>query len=147
MGGPVTAAQVQAASTASAGRGQLSVDDLRVFLNNLLLVRADESGYESDSTRNGSESPRGSIRSARCGASRPAVSRSPSNTSSVVEDDVFLEAPSRELATLTPAAEDTGSGALFARKRGIRRGDVKTLGILANRKPGQGPSQGVACDR
>ncbi|KAJ1526387.1 hypothetical protein ONE63_009529 [Megalurothrips usitatus] len=86
---------------------QLSVDDLCVFLNNLLLVKSDESGYESDSTRNGSESPRGSIR--------------------------------------ILGGDDDGDGegsALFARKRGIRRGDVKTLGILANRR-----SQALACDR
>nr|CAD7430879.1 unnamed protein product [Timema monikensis] len=40
----------------------LSVNELCLFLNNLLL-RADESGYESDSTRAGSDSPRGSIKS------------------------------------------------------------------------------------
>ncbi|KAJ1526301.1 hypothetical protein ONE63_009452 [Megalurothrips usitatus] len=129
---------------------QLSVDDLCVFLNNLLLVKSDESGYESDSTRNGSESPRGSIRSA---AARPrtAVSRSASNTSSVVEDDVFEVAAAAASTPCGPrfcrilGGDDDGDGegsALFARKRGIRRGDVKTLGILANRR-----SQALACDR
>ncbi|KAK3909227.1 PDZ domain-containing protein 2 [Frankliniella fusca] len=146
---------------ASAGSGppvQLTVDDLCVFLNNLLLVKSDESGYESDSTRNGSESPRGSIRSASATAAgaeafprpRPAVSRSASNTSSVVEDDVFLEAGIDHLAVERSPSSDCGeegsggvcsSSALFARKRGIRRGDVKTLGILANRRTS------MACDR
>lgn len=37
-----------------------SVDELCLFLNNLL-AKCDESGYDSDSTRNGSDSPRGSI--------------------------------------------------------------------------------------
>ncbi|KAE8747492.1 hypothetical protein FOCC_FOCC005823 [Frankliniella occidentalis] len=135
---------------------QLSVDDLCVFLNNLLLVKSDESGYESDSTRNGSESPRGSIRSSSAAAAcleafprpRPAVSRSASNTSSVVEDDVFLESGTEHLPVERSTSSDCGeeggvcsSSALFARKRGIRRGDVKTLGILANRRTS------LACDR
>ncbi|XP_034240983.1 mucin-19-like [Thrips palmi] len=137
----------------AAAQPQLSVDDLCVFLNNLLLVKSDESGYESDSTRNGSESPRGSIRSASAAASttsrpRPPVSRSVSNTSSVVdsvvEDDVFLEGQPAVSPGSDCSPEDgaAGSSALFARKRGIRRGDVKTLGILGSRRP-----QSLACDR
>lgn len=66
---------------------------------------ADESGYESDSTRAGSDSPRGSIKSA------PAKVADIAEEAEAADDDVFDE----QLA--------------FSRKRnaGIRRGDVKTL--------------------
>ncbi len=41
-----------------------SVDRLYTLLNNFLMLKAEESGYESDSTRNGGgDSPRGSIKS------------------------------------------------------------------------------------
>ncbi|XP_066996388.2 uncharacterized protein [Anabrus simplex] len=50
-------------SSCSNTMSPLSVDDLCMFLNNLLLLKSDESGYESDSTRAGSDSPRGSIKS------------------------------------------------------------------------------------
>lgn len=43
---------------------QGSVDRLYTLLNNFLMLKAEESGYESDSTRNGGgDSPRGSIKS------------------------------------------------------------------------------------
>ncbi|XP_046999349.1 uncharacterized protein LOC124615473 [Schistocerca americana] len=51
-------------SITTANGQQLSVDELCAFLSNLLAVKSDESGYESDSTRAGSDSPRGSIKSA-----------------------------------------------------------------------------------
>lgn len=48
-------------STPSIAKSQM--ENLCTLLNNLLIVKADESGYESDSTRAGSDSPRGSIKS------------------------------------------------------------------------------------
>ncbi|XP_069672368.1 uncharacterized protein [Periplaneta americana] len=75
----------------------LSVSDLCLFLNNLLLLRSDESGYESDSTRAGSDSPRGSIKSTTSdfpssnglifGSVQPRRGTTNSNTSSFAESD------------------------------------------------------------
>uniref|UniRef100_A0A8D8TPF5 PDZ domain-containing protein 2 n=1 Tax=Cacopsylla melanoneura TaxID=428564 RepID=A0A8D8TPF5_9HEMI len=76
----------------------VAVNNLYNFLNNLLLIKADESGYESDSTRTTNDSPRSSIKSNNFELPplfRKIVTRSLSNTSSLVEnscdpvDDVF----------------------------------------------------------
>uniref|UniRef100_A0A1B6C200 PDZ domain-containing protein n=2 Tax=Clastoptera arizonana TaxID=38151 RepID=A0A1B6C200_9HEMI len=59
------------------------MDNLCTLLNNLLVVKADESGYESDSTRAGSDSPRGSIKSSASDVPqvRRVISRTDSGTS------------------------------------------------------------------
>ncbi|XP_065221912.1 tyrosine-protein phosphatase non-receptor type 13-like [Planococcus citri] len=51
-------------NAASTNDLECSVDRLYSLLNNFLILKAEESGYESDSTRNGGgDSPRGSIKS------------------------------------------------------------------------------------
>lgn len=51
-------------STTATNELDNSVDRLYTLLNNFLMLKAEESGYESDSTRNGGgDSPRGSIKS------------------------------------------------------------------------------------
>lgn len=67
-----------------------SVDELCMFLNNLL-AKCDESGYDSDSTRNGSDSPRGSIASSTSEQRRKEETnnKSVSNASSFTESDRF----------------------------------------------------------
>lgn len=71
----------------------VAVNNLYHFLNNLLLIKADESGYESDSTRTTNDSPRSSIKSNNFELPplfRKIVSRSLSNTSSIVENSCEL---------------------------------------------------------
>ncbi|KAI5710516.1 hypothetical protein M8J76_008061 [Diaphorina citri] len=71
----------------------LAVNNLYNFLNNLLLIKADESGYESDSTRTTNDSPRSSIKSNNFELPplfRKIVTRSLSNTSSIVENSCDL---------------------------------------------------------
>lgn len=71
----------------------IAVNNLYNFLNNLLLIKADESGYESDSTRTTNDSPRSSIKSNNFELPplfRKIVSRSLSNTSSIVENSSDL---------------------------------------------------------
>jgi len=65
------------------------LENLCSLLNNLLLVKADESGYESDSTRAGSDSPRGSIKSSISDVQLPRkiVTRTNSNTSFITEQE------------------------------------------------------------
>lgn len=71
----------------------VAVNNLYNFLNNLLLIKADESGYESDSTRTTNDSPRSSIKSNNFELPplfRKIVTRSLSNTSSIVENSCDL---------------------------------------------------------
>ncbi|XP_046661733.1 uncharacterized protein LOC124354949 isoform X3 [Homalodisca vitripennis] len=65
------------------------MDTLCSLLSNLLVVKADESGYESDSTRAGSDSPRGSIKSSVSDVQTPRkiVTRTNSNTSFITEQE------------------------------------------------------------
>nr|CAD7446377.1 unnamed protein product [Timema bartmani] len=105
----------------------LSVNELCLFLNNLLL-RADESGYESDSTRAGSDSPRGSIKSSTSDfqtAPRPVKWRKKRRENeTLTSEDIGVI--SEEDAETTPVPKLS-----FSRKRnskintGIRRGDVR----------------------
>ena len=82
------------------------------FLNSLLLLRADESGYESDSTRTGSDSPRGSIKSAT--SLRRTVEESPLREEEEEEEGA--------------AANETDEEKLnFSRKRNAIRRGLKTL--------------------
>ncbi|XP_054278483.1 uncharacterized protein LOC128996955 isoform X3 [Macrosteles quadrilineatus] len=172
------------------------LETLCSLLNNLLLVKADESGYESDSTRAGSDSPRGSIKSSISDVQLPRkiVTRTNSNTSFIAEkenaaseklqadlkqssfcceevnetkcddaklisgqvneesfDDVFYSNDTSKpngnplpngLRDLSPANETDEEKLSFSRKRnakiniGIRRGDVKSVGLsLGYRKP------------
>lgn len=108
-----------------------SVDELCLFLNNLL-VKCDESGYDSDSTRNGSDSPRGSIASYR------TPRRSVSNSSSFTEADPpkltskLTVTPIPPPSPVSPLSDPDDEKNVFSRKRnakinvGIRRGDVKS---------------------
>lgn len=66
------------------------MDALCSLINNFLVVKADESGYESDSTRAGSDSPRGSIKSSISDIQLPrrVVSRNNSNTSFIAQPDI-----------------------------------------------------------
>lgn len=75
-----------------------SVDELCQFLNNLL-AKCDESGYDSDSTRNGSDSPRDSITSTKSDNHRrvSSGSKSNSNKSSFTESDDFLRKPETQV--------------------------------------------------
>ncbi|CAG2058580.1 unnamed protein product [Timema podura] len=121
----------------------LSVNELCLFLNNLLL-RADESGYESDSTRAGSDSPRGSIKSSTSDfqtAPRPG----PKGASSAddLNSSLCSQVEEEEKGDETLTSEDIGviseedvettpvPKLSFSRKRnskintGIRRGDVR----------------------
>jgi len=108
----------------AAHQNRPSMDELCQLLNSLL-VRADESGYESDSTRNGSESPRGSIKSATSAAPEDAVNG----------DAVNGDAVNGDRLRIARSLSDTAEDAAFSRRRGgIRRGDVKTLAL--NRRPG-----------
>ncbi|PSN49346.1 hypothetical protein C0J52_04299 [Blattella germanica] len=106
--------------------------DLCLFLNNLLMLRADESGYESDSTRAGSDSPRGSIKSS-------ASLRRP------MEDSPLHEEEEEEEEEKGTASNETDEEKLnFSRKRNaIRRGmkmlrltkdETGELGIYIERK-------------
>ncbi|KAJ9597858.1 hypothetical protein L9F63_011281, partial [Diploptera punctata] len=90
--------------------------DLCMFLNNLLLLRADESGYESDSTRAGSDSPRGSIKSAT--SLRRPVEETPLREEE--EDDEEEE----KGATTNETDEEKLN---FSRKRNAIRRGMKTL--------------------
>lgn len=126
----------------------LSVSDLC-----LLLLRSDESGYESDSTRTGSDSPRGSIKS--------TTSDFPS-TSGLVEsrrgtDEMYEQL--QEEAEEAKAADnvfdapeetkqDTDEEKLsFSRKRNaIRRGDVKAIGRRPRSTSGD-PAESLVCKR
>uniref|UniRef100_A0A1B6M045 PDZ domain-containing protein n=2 Tax=Graphocephala atropunctata TaxID=36148 RepID=A0A1B6M045_9HEMI len=67
------------------------MDTLCSLLSNLLVVKADESGYESDSTRAGSDSPRGSIKSSVSDIQVPRkiVTRTNSNISYVTEPEML----------------------------------------------------------
>lgn len=57
-------APLRTGNAASTNDLECSVDRLYSLLNNFLILKAEESGYESDSTRNGGgDSPRGSIKS------------------------------------------------------------------------------------
>ncbi|XP_039276706.1 uncharacterized protein LOC111046132 [Nilaparvata lugens] len=153
------------------------IDNLCSLLNNLLVVRADESGYESDSTRTGSDSPRGSIKSTTSDLlplSRRVVTRTGSNTSSIIEVDGCIRgisesedsaespqnntdndipngvhkasnSPQKEVITNSNSRKSSPSRISksepdeeklsFSRKRnskiniGIRRGDVKSVGL------------------
>lgn len=169
------------------------MDVLCSLLSNLVMVKADESGYESDSTRAGSDSPRGSIKSSISDAQghRKIISRTNSNTSFIADqknsilentkiepqtqtkcckdaketkcdnakivsemlpnseedvDDVFFPSDTKPTNSgprdLSPANETDEEKLSFSRKRnakiniGIRRGDVKSVGIsLGYRKP------------
>jgi len=122
--------------------GGFSVDELCHFLNTLL-VKCDESGYDSDSTRNGYDSPRSSINS---GSDHrhisPRRATCISNSSSFTEADSLPKAPAssprRPNLPLPPVSSAPQLSALdddnssFNRKRnarinvGIRRGDVKS---------------------
>nr|CAD7597100.1 unnamed protein product [Timema genevievae] len=121
----------------------LSVNELCLFLNNLLL-RADESGYESDSTRAGSDSPRGSIKSSTSDfqtAPRPGPkgASSADDLNSSLCSQVEEEEKGDETLTLEDigviSEEDVETTPVpklsFSRKRnskintGIRRGDVR----------------------
>lgn len=133
-----------------------SVDELCLFLNNLL-VKCDESGYDSDSTRNGSDSPRGSITSASEPRHRTPC-RSISNSSSFTEADppkLTVTPVHRPLIPLpTPSATSQDEKTVFTRKRngkfnvGIRRGDVKSMSNLP-KVPSEPRLQGTAdsCDK
>lgn len=60
---------------------QCSMDRLYTLLNNFLMLKAEESGYESDSTRNGGgDSPRGSIKSNLSNESQPPRPESQKST-------------------------------------------------------------------
>ncbi|KAK6642912.1 hypothetical protein RUM43_004414 [Polyplax serrata] len=75
------------------GSAHFSVDELCLFLNNLL-AKCDESGYDSDSTRTGSDSPRdfsGSTKSESRRKLSLGGSKSNSNKSSFSESDGFLK--------------------------------------------------------
>lgn len=75
------------------------MDVLCSLLSNLLVVKADESGYESDSTRAGSDSPRGSIKSSISDVQIPrkVVTRTNSNTSFITEqEELMTETSKRE---------------------------------------------------
>jgi hypothetical protein len=130
----------------------LSVSDLCVFLNNLLLLRSDESGYESDSTRTGSDSPRGSIKS--------TTSDFPSS-SGLVESrkgtDEMYEQLQDERRNAQPAdsvfdvpeetKQDTDEKLSFSRKRNaIRRGDIKAIGRRSRSTSGN-PAEPLLCKR
>lgn len=58
------------------GSANFSIDELCLFLNNLL-AKCDESGYDSDSTRNDSDSPRDSIASAASDQRKGSFGRRP----------------------------------------------------------------------
>ncbi|XP_063225054.1 uncharacterized protein LOC134532520 [Bacillus rossius redtenbacheri] len=106
-----------------------------------LLARSDESGYESDSTRAGSDSPRGSIKSSASGVQpRRGVAPCPGEedigaiteeeSPDTSDDSLQGDCPRRPRA----AVDDKPS---FSRKRntGIRRGDVKSAGLAVSRRP------------
>lgn len=69
-----------------------SVDELCMFLNNIL-AKCDESGYDSDSTRNGSDSPRDSITSTKSDQKRNVTRHNNNNTnkSSFSESDGYVK--------------------------------------------------------
>lgn len=131
----------------------MSVSDLCLFLNNLLLLRSDESGYESDSTRTGSDSPRGSIKSTTSdfpSSSGLVESRRgtdemceqlPEETEEAKADDNVFDAPKE-------TKQDTDEEKLsFSRKRNaIRRGDVKAIGRRPRSMSGD-PAESLLCKR
>ncbi|KAL0278208.1 UNVERIFIED_CONTAM: hypothetical protein PYX00_000093 [Menopon gallinae] len=66
------------------GSANFSIDELCMFLNNLL-AKCDESGYDSDSTRNDSDSPRDSIASAASDQRKGSFGRRPVRVPSLNE--------------------------------------------------------------
>lgn len=85
------------------------LETLCSLLNNLLLVKADESGYESDSTRAGSDSPRGSIKSSISDVQVPRkiITRTNSNTSFIAEQENGVsEKVQKEAKTLSLCCEE-----------------------------------------
>ncbi|PNF35456.1 hypothetical protein B7P43_G04136 [Cryptotermes secundus] len=131
----------------------LSVSDLCLFLNNLLLLRSDESGYESDSTRTGSDSPRGSIKSTT--SDFPASSgllESRRGTDEVYEQLQEETEEAKAADSVFDAPEETKQvkdeeKLSFSRKRNaIRRGDVKAIGRRPRSTSGD-PAESLLCKR
>jgi hypothetical protein len=131
----------------------LSVSDLCLFLNNLLLLRSDESGYESDSTRTGSDSPRGSIKSTTSDfPSSSGLLESRRSTEEAYEQLQEEAGETRPDDSVFDAPEDTKQGTdeeklSFSRKRNaIRRGDVKAIGRRSRSTSGD-PEESLLCKR
>lgn len=132
----------------------LSDSPLCLFLNNLLLLRADESGYESDSTRTGSDSPRGSIKSTTSDfppSNGPVQSRRGTDEMyGQLQEEAEDEAKASDSVFEAPedAKQENGEEKLsFSRKRNaIRRGDVKAIGRRPRPTSGD-PAESLLCDR
>lgn len=136
-----------AVRSSSLSDSPLSVSDLCLFLNNLLLLRSDESGYESDSTRTGSDSPRGSIKSTTSDFPLSnGLMQSRRGTDELLQEETESEARSAD--SVFEAPEETKQEKLsFSRKRNaIRRGDVKAIGRRP-RSTGGEPVESLLCDR
>lgn len=125
----------------------LSVSDLCLFLNNLLILRSDESGYESDSTRTGSDSPRGSIKSTTSDLpSSNGLVQPRRGTDEQLQEEAEDEANTAD--SVFEAPEETKQEKMsFSRKRNaIRRGDVKAISRRP-RSTGGDPAESLLCDR
>ncbi|XKL63570.1 hypothetical protein PGB90_005934 [Kerria lacca] len=83
---------------------QCSMDRLYMLLNNFLMLKAEESGYESDSTRNGGgDSPRGSIKSNLSNELKPTVENTMKNTDVDDDNDDVFRRP--QLPNILPPKE------------------------------------------
>jgi len=142
-----------AVRSVSLSEAPLSVSDLCLFLNNLLLLRSDESGYESDSTRTGSDSPRGSIKSTT--SDFPSCSgqvqsqRGTDETYEQLQEEVEEETKTRDIVFNVPEelqAEKDEKMSFLRKRNAIRRGDVKAIGRRLHFTSGN-PTKSQLCDR
>lgn len=111
-----------------------SVDELCLFLNNLL-TKCDESGYDSDSTRNGSDSPRDSIASTKSERQRRMSfgSKCNSNKSSFTESDGYFEKPNLPIPKNEKLRTKEKSGK--ASSRSVNENSEEKLSFMRRRSP------------
>lgn len=113
-------APLKSGNAASTNDLECSVDKLYTLLNNFLILKAEESGYESDSTRNGGgDSPRGSIKSNLSNEMKLTAQNTSANgfCKSVLPDVLPRGTASEDSHNLRPKSDPR---APFSRQRNIK---------------------------